>query len=213
MRIGILGSGKIGGTVGRLWAKAGHEVRFSSRHPEQLGALVASAGPAASASTLREAAEFAEAVLIAVPLKAIPQLAEEVGGALHNKLVLDASNPYLERDGEVAREALEQGKGSSSWTASKLSGARVVKAFNMQRSDVLEQGAHDDEDPLAIMLAGDDLTAIGLAKQLVQEAGFEPVVVGSLEEGRSFDPGGRYYAKGVRAAELRRDMAESRHAR
>ncbi|HWZ89683.1 MAG TPA: NAD(P)-binding domain-containing protein, partial [Polyangiaceae bacterium] len=202
----------IGATVGRLWSEAGHHVRFGTRHPEQLGSLVESLGARASAGTPREAAEFGEVILLAVPLKAVPELAEELLPTLRNKTVLDASNPYPERDGESAREAIARGQGSSKWTASKLPGVCIVKAFNMQRFDVLQAEAHHDDNPLAVVLASDNLTALGVAKQLVHDAGFEPVIVGSLEEGRAFDPGSPYYAKSVRASDLRRDMAEHHSA-
>jgi 8-hydroxy-5-deazaflavin:NADPH oxidoreductase len=208
MHIGILGAGHIGATVGRLWCDAGHQVRFGTRHPERLRGLVESIRGDASAGTPREAAEFGEVILLAVPLGAVPELAEELAPTLTRKIVLDASNPYAERDGDVARQAIQQGKGSSKWTASKFPGACVVKAFNMQRFDALQAEAHHDTDPLAIVLASDDFVALGVAQRLVQDAGFEPVVVGSLEEGRAFDPGTPYHAKGIHAADLRLELGE-----
>ena len=79
MRIGIIGAGKIGSTVGRLWVDAGHEVKFSSRHPEELQSMAGDLGPRASAGTPQEAAAFGEVVMVTVPLKAMPQLAREIG--------------------------------------------------------------------------------------------------------------------------------------
>jgi predicted dinucleotide-binding enzyme len=208
MRIGILGAGSVGETVGRLWCEAGHQVRFGTRHPPESAKLVEAMGPNASAGTPREAVEFGEVILLAVPLKAIPELGRSLAALLVDKTVLDACNPYPERDGEPAREALRLGRGSSKWTASMLPGARVVKAFNMQRVDTLRAEAHHADDPLAIVLAGDDFGTLAIAKQLVRDAGFEPVIVGSLEEGRAFDPGTRYYASGVHASQLRQDLSE-----
>ena len=209
MHIGILGAGQTGATIGRLWCQAGHQVLFGTRHPERLAALVQSIGADASAGTPREAAEFGEVILLAVPLKAVPELAKELAPLLTNKTVLDASNPSPDRDGEVGREAIGEGRGSSKWTASKLPGARVVKAFNMQRVDALQTEAHRADDRLAIALAGDDFSALGAAKQLVEDAGFDPVIVGSLEDGRAFDPGTRYYATGIHASALRQEMGET----
>lgn len=206
MQIGIIGAGHIGGTLGRLWCQAGHEVLFGTPHPDALLSLVKSIGLGASGGTPEEAAEFGDVVLLAVPLKAIPELAETITPALIGKVVLDASNPYLDRDGDCAREAIEQGHGSSVWTASKLPGARIVKAFNMQRYSTLEAEAHKGRDPLAIAIAGDDRDAVDVAMMLVRDAGFEPIVVGSLEDGRAFDPGTPHYANGVHAAELRREV-------
>ena len=212
MRIAILGAGRLGETIGRLWCKAGHEVRFGTRRPSESAALVESLGAKASVGTPREAAEFGEVALLAVPLKAIPEIGRLLAQPLQNKTVLDASNPYPERDGAPAREALGEGRGSSKWTASKLPGARVVKAFNMQRFEALRSEAHRAGDLLAIALAGDDFAALAIAKRLVRDAGFGAVIVGSLEEGRAFDPGTRHYAKGVRAADLRQDLGEHQAA-
>lgn len=74
-RIGIIGAGNIGGTLGGLWAKAGHAVMLSSRHPKELKNLVEGLGPNARAGTPAEAIAFGEVVLIAVPYKAYPQIA------------------------------------------------------------------------------------------------------------------------------------------
>ncbi len=72
MKIGVIGSGKIGGTVGRLWVKDGHPVLFSSRHPEELAGLVKEAGPLAKAGTVAEAIAFGDALLLAIPYGAYP---------------------------------------------------------------------------------------------------------------------------------------------
>jgi predicted dinucleotide-binding enzyme len=78
----------------------------------------------------------------------------------------------------------------------------------MQRSDHLQSEACAHHDRLAIALAGDDFSALAVAKQLVFDAGFEPVIVGSLDEGRAFDPGTPYYGSGIRAPALRQSLAE-----
>src|ERR1700694_5370884 len=126
MKIGIVGAGKIGGTMGRLWSKAGHQLRFGTRHPEQLAGLAAELG--ASAGTPKEAVAFADVVLLAVPLNAVPDLAKSA--PFSGKVVLDATNAYSQRDGKLAEDANAQAGGSSAWVAKKLGSARVVKAFN-----------------------------------------------------------------------------------
>ena len=205
MQIGIIGAGHIGATVGKLWAKVGHTIRFGTRHPNELDALVTSIGSRASAGTAREALEAADVVLLAVPLAATPELGASLADLWKGKIVLDATNPYPDRDGDAAREAVK-GRGSSAWTQSKLPGARVVKAFNMQRYTALQAEAHEDGDPLAVALASDDAEALHVAEKLVRDAGFEPVVIGGLEKGRAVEPGTPHYANGAHAAELRRDM-------
>jgi predicted dinucleotide-binding enzyme len=209
MRIGILGAGHVGSTVGKLWSDAGHEVCFGTAHPEQHGNLVAALGGKASVGTPQQAVSFGQVVLLAVPLKAVPELAQSIGRSLTGKVVLDAANPYPERDGDCAREAISQGRGSSVWTAAQLPGARIVKAFNMQRYTTMQSEAHKTDDPLAIAIASDDADALRTAAELVKDAGFEPYVVGPLERGRAFDPGTPLYAKGVHASELRGQASTS----
>src|ERR1700716_3500463 len=93
MKIGIIGSGRIGTTLGGLWAKAGHEVMFSDRDPEQAKRAMASAGTRARVGSVKEAAAFGDAVLIAVPYAALPAVQSEAGAALKGKVVVDPNNP------------------------------------------------------------------------------------------------------------------------
>jgi 8-hydroxy-5-deazaflavin:NADPH oxidoreductase len=85
MKIGVIGSGMIGSTVGKLWIEAGHEVQFASRHPEELKSLVTKLGRRSSAAKPVEAAEFGDVVLLSVPLAAIPQLATDLAKSLSGK--------------------------------------------------------------------------------------------------------------------------------
>src|SRR5471030_3166654 len=93
MKIGVIGSGRVGSTVGELWVKAGHEVMFSSLDLEHDKALAARLGAGARAGTSKEAAAFGEVLFIAVPYAALPQVGRDLGDALKGKIVLDASNP------------------------------------------------------------------------------------------------------------------------
>src|SRR5213076_2408481 len=102
LRIGIIGSGHIGGTIGELWVKAGHPVLFSSRHPEQLKELVTGLGPLARNGTVSDAISFGDALLLAVPYGALPQLGKDYGDALRGKIVLDACNAVAARDCAIA---------------------------------------------------------------------------------------------------------------
>ena len=99
VKIGIIGSGNIGGTVGTLWVKAGHQVLFSSRHPEELKPLVDGLGPLARAGTVKEAFTFGDVVFIGVPYGAYPQLGKDYAREFVGKIVLDAGNAVLRRDG------------------------------------------------------------------------------------------------------------------
>ena len=201
MRIGIIGSGYIGGTVGRLWAKAGHQVFFSSRHPEKLEELARAVG--GQAGTIEEAAAFGEVIFLAVPYKALPELAQQVGESLRGKPVLDAGNLYPERDGQVAQKVLDEGVGAGVATQQHLPGSRVVRAFNTVYYKTLEKEAHRQGDRVGIPLAGDDRAAPELAAGLVRDAGFDAVLVGALVEARRFDVGTPVYNSGKSGPELR----------
>src|SRR5262245_51881688 len=92
-KIGIIGSGRIGGTLGGIWAKAGHEVMFSSLDIEQDKALAAKVGGGARAGTTRDAVAFGDVLLLAVPYSAFPALSKDLAAPMKGKVVIDASNP------------------------------------------------------------------------------------------------------------------------
>jgi predicted dinucleotide-binding enzyme len=200
-KIGIIGTGKIGGTLAELWVKAGHEVLISSRHPEELQGLARSLGPKARAGTPREAAVFGDVVLISVPYGALPQVGKDLQNELKGKVVLDTGNPYPERDGDMAVEARRKGTGVAS--AEFLPGVRLVRAFNAISHRNLRSEAHRAGEPIAIPIAADDKQAMAVAARLVKDAGFEPVAVGPLAKAKSFDVGSPVYVQLLTARELK----------
>jgi hypothetical protein len=210
MNIGVIGAGKIGGTVGVLWAKGGYLVRFGTRHPESLALLLAEAGPNASAGTAEEAARFGEVVFCSVPYGAWPSLAPALAPLVSGKAVLDSANPYPGRDGDFARQAIAAGEGAGVPVARLLPGARLVRAFNSVYFKTLQTEAHRAGDRVGIPLAGDDPAALDAAARLVRDAGFEPVVVGPLASARFFDPGTPVYNTGMSGAELARALGVAR---
>jgi 8-hydroxy-5-deazaflavin:NADPH oxidoreductase len=201
LKIGIIGSGRMGGSLATLWVQAGHEVMLSSRHPEELRALASSLGPRAHVGTPREAAMFGDVVLISVPYGALPQVGRDLRAQLAGKIVLDTGNPYPERDGPMALEARRKGTGVAS--AEYLPGVRLVRAFNAINYQDLRREAHRSGDLIAIPLAGDDTEALAVASRLVRDAGFEPVVVGSLARAKLFDVGSPVYVQVLTAKQLR----------
>ena len=204
LRIGIIGAGHIGGTLAALWVSAGHEVMISSRHPDELQGLARSLGPKAHVGTPREAAVFGEVVLVSVPYGALPQVGRDLKSELAGKIVLDTGNPYPQRDGEMAVAARAKGTGVAS--AEYLPGVRLVRAFNAINSGDLRSEAHRKGEPIAIPLAGDDPQALQVAQQLVIDAGFAPVVVGSLARAREFDVGTAVYTRLLTAPQLRQAL-------
>lgn len=205
MRIGIIGAGRIGGTIGGLWVKAGHPVMFSSRHPEELKDLAAGLGALAGAGTVEQAIAFGDALFIAVPYGALPQIGKDYGSALKGKILLDACNAVASRDGSVADEVEQEGVGVVS--QKYLAGARLVRAFNTLSYTIFAREAHRPAPRLAIPIAGDDPEAVKVAAGLVRDAGFDPVVVGKLADARRFQRGGPGYGQPVSAAELRQKLS------
>jgi predicted dinucleotide-binding enzyme len=205
MKIGVIGAGRIGGTLGTLWVKAGHEVLFSSLDLAETRRLVAPLGPRARAGTPAEAAAFGEAVLVSVPYGAMPQIGRDHGAALAGKTVLDTGNPYEARDGAMATAALAKGAGMAS--AEFLPGARIVRAFTSVGAGALASEAGRAGERVAIPLAGDDAEALKIAARLVTDAGFDPVVVGPLASGRRFDRGTPVFGRAITARDLRRQLA------
>jgi 8-hydroxy-5-deazaflavin:NADPH oxidoreductase len=203
MRIGVIGAGKIGSTVAKLWVQAGHEVLIASRHPEELKALVEPLGSHASAGTPADAATFGDVVMLSVPLKSIPDLARDLGRALVGKIVLDTSNAYERRDGDLARIASQHPNGSAGWAAAMFPTSRWVKAFNTVYFKTLETEAHRAGDRVGIPLASDDPAALEVASTLVRDAGFDPVIVGPLARGKEFEPDTRVYNTGMTGPKLR----------
>jgi predicted dinucleotide-binding enzyme len=201
LTIGVIGSGRIGGTVGTLWVKAGHRVMFSARNLDPVKALVEGLGPKAEIGTPRQAAAFGQVILVSVPYAALPELGRDLAPELKGKVVLDTCNPIARRDGEMAAAA--QAKGTGVASAEYLPGVRLVRAFNSVGYSALREGAHRQGAKIAIPLAGDDAAALAIAVRLVTDAGFEPVVVGGLARAKEFDVGTPVFGKALTSPELR----------
>lgn len=177
MNIDIIGSGNIGANTARLFAESGHEVAVSnSRGPESLQDLVDEIGPNARATTVEEAADFGEVVLVAIPFFARDTLPSGLDG----KIVIDATNYYPGRDGDVDFDGLT----SSESPARNIPGARLVKAFNTTYYETLaKEGRSEGEDRLVLFVAGDDKEAKATVSGLIEEIGFAPMDTGSLRDG------------------------------
>ena len=171
LKIGIIGAGRIGGTMGEHWVKAGHEVFFSSRHPENLKELVARLGPRARAGTPRQAAAFGDVIFIAVPYSAIPEIGRDYASELKGKVVVNASNPIPRRDGPIAEEAQKKGAGLAD--AELLPGTRVARAFTFPGAATFKSEANRPGERIAVAVAADDKEAMDIAARLVRDAGFE----------------------------------------
>ena len=185
-KIGIVGSGKVGGTLGGVWTKAGHDVMSSSRNIEHDKSLAATLGPRARAGTPRDAAAFGDVVMISVPYGALPQIGKDLKDILKGKVVIDTCNPFPSRDGEIATWAREKGAGLAS--AELLPGARIVRAFNAIGHVRMGQ-AHEQPGRIGMPIASDDTAAVAIASRLIRDIGYEPVLIGGLAMGKHLMPG------------------------
>lgn len=203
MRIGIIGAGHIGGTLARLFVGAGHEVAFSnSRSPDTLSDLVRELGEGARAVTADEAAAFGDVVVVSVPFG---RYREVPGASLAGKVVIDTNNYYPQRDGHFADLDADRTT-SSELLQGHLRGARVVKAFNAIRWNLLRDEGRPAGAPdrLGIPLSGDDEVAKETVAGLIDQIGFDPVDAGGLSDGgRRHQPGSPVYAAGLTGNELR----------
>jgi hypothetical protein len=186
VKIGVIGSGNVGSNLGRVLANGGHPVMFSSRNLEHDKQLAAGVGANARAGTPAQAAAFGDVLIFAVPYGALPDLGKSLDGALKGKIVIDACNPFPNRDGEIANRAREQGAGRVS--AELLPGARIVRAFNAVGAARMGQ-AHEQPGKVGMPIAGDDKEAIEVASRLIREIGYEPVLIGGLDKGKYLMPG------------------------
>jgi predicted dinucleotide-binding enzyme len=206
LKIGIIGTGKIGSALARHWVAAGHEVFISSDHPEKLQSLAAELGPRAHAGTPKEAAAFGSVILVSIPYSAMPQIGNDLQKELAGKVILDTSNPVERRDGAMALEAQKKGAGVA--TAEYLHSKRVVRAFNCIGFASLGNDGNRKPERYAIPIGGDDPEAIKVAERLVNDTGFDPVVIGSLEKTRLSDLGQPLGKGNLTAAEMRAQLSQ-----
>lgn len=208
MKIGFIGSGRIGSTLAKLAIGAGHTVVLSnSRGPETLADVVAQLGPSASAATAEEAARAGEIVVVTVPLKSYRQVPVE---PLAGKIVIDTNNYYPQRDGAIAE--LDAGQTTTSGLlAGHLPRAKVVKAFNtIYFEHLATQGAPaGTPNRRALPIAGDDAEAKGVVAALIDAIGFDVVDAGPLAEGKRFEPDTPAYNKRLTADELKDALARA----
>lgn len=210
MKIGIIGSGAIGSTIGQLWAQAGHKVLFSSRHPEKLSALVTQAGANASAGTVSEAAQFGEVVLLAVNYWTLEEALQQVDDKFNQKTIIDAINPLKWTSEGKTERMIPQGVTAGRVMAQRLPMARIVKAFSTVYAGSLETEAYREGELLAIPMAGDDEAAKKTVSELVKDAGYYPVDIGTLNQSQPLDPGGVLWNNAITKDEILQNLELSR---
>jgi len=187
MRIGILGSGLMGGKLGTIFARAGHEVIFSyARSERKLKRLARVAGGKARAGTPREAAEKADAILLAVHWLRFDDVLKQAGD-LAGKVVVTCSMPMNADNTELVVAHTSSG---AEELARRIPKARVVAAFGTVPSEVFFDvyAARRKADRPSLVYYGDDRKAKNVAARLIRDAGFDPVDAGPLRMARHAEP-------------------------
>ena len=187
MRVGILGSGLMGGKLGTLFARAGHEVTFSyARSEEKLERLAAEARHGARAGTPAEAAKGASALLLAVHWSRLDDVLGQAGD-LAGKVVVTCCLPMGLDDTALVIAHTWSG---AEELAKRLPKARIVQAFNSIPSEVLfsvYEARHEPGRP-SVVYCGDDEGAKEVAAELIRDVGFDPVDAGPLRMARYTEP-------------------------
>jgi 8-hydroxy-5-deazaflavin:NADPH oxidoreductase len=187
MRVGILGSGLMGGKLGTIFARAGHEVVFSySRSQKKLTKLARDAKGSARAGTPREAAKDADAILLAVNWSQLDDVLKQAGD-LSGKVIVTCSLPLNADNSEFVIAHTSSG---AEELAKRAPGARVVAAWNTVPSEVLFNvfAARNKAPRPSLLYCGDDSSAKKVAAGLIGDVGYEPVDVGSLRMARYLEP-------------------------
>jgi predicted dinucleotide-binding enzyme len=213
MKIGIIGTGNIGGALTRRFAALGHEVFIAnSRGPDSLRELAAQTG--ARPVSVQDAARNGDVVIVTIPQKNIPLLPRDLFAEVPaDVVVVDTGNYYpRQRDGRI--EPIEAGSTESRWVAEQL-GRPVVKAFNNIQARHLEEKGEPAGTPgrIALPVAGDDPIAKDIVFTLIEELGFDPVDAGGIDESWRQQPGSPVYAKDFDAEGVKRALAAANQQR
>lgn len=174
MKIGVLGAGHVGATVGTQWAWAGHDVMFSATDLNALAPLAESLGTSASVGTPAEAVAFGDVVLVALPAPVVVEVLS-AAGRLDGKILIHAANGFGAN--AVTLTALGE----------RFPGSRCVRAYNTLQAGVLENDGHR-EPPYALLLSGDGGDAKRVVSALITDSGFAPVDLGGAADAALQDP-------------------------
>ena len=214
MRIGIIGAGKVGGGLGKLWVRAGHEVFFSSRHPNRLKALVEEAGPGAYSGNVADAALFGDVILFSPNFWSVDD-ALEATGPLKGKTVVDVTNPLeWSPTGRMVR-SLPDSTTAGEQLAKKIPDARVVKAFSTIAASFIPYAFYrpGQLQRLVVFYCGDHCIPKVAVHQLITDSAFVGLDAGPLRLARELEAPGRLHRAGlVGIAEGRRLLKEIAHS-
>ncbi|MEV6771104.1 NAD(P)-binding domain-containing protein [Nocardia sp. NPDC051030] len=186
MRVGFIGSGRIGGNLARLLVAGGHDVVLSANHPDGPKRLALELGQRAAAMSPLDAIAASDVVVIAVWWEGFPDIARDYGAALAGKIVIDPSNPLSERDGKIVPLAIPDGLTSPQYQLRRLGGdVRLVRTFGDRLApDLLADGQRGQNggERSEMRYWSDDPSAAEIVRPLIRDAGFTPIDGGALAD-------------------------------
>lgn len=201
MKIGIIGTGAIGGTIAKKMVAAGHQVKvYNTSSAEQLKAKARELG--AESASINSVVKNVNIIILSTPTSAIPLLPKDLFAVADDDVIIvDTSNYYPFRDGDI--EELKDGKVESVWVSEQI-GRPVIKAFNNLLAKTLESGGNRKgaEGRIAMAISGDDKQAKETVEQLIDDAGYDSVDAGSLADSWKHQPGTPAYCTELNAVEL-----------
>jgi len=189
MKIGIIGAGNMGSGLGRIWAKAGHQVIFSySRDPKKLQELVMMAGKNASVGTPQEAVAKSEVILLAVWVPSLEAIIREIDSWEGKVIITCVSGLKPDFTGETIGIKTDLGISVAEMIQQLVPSARVVEAFNTTFAEIVASDSRRfGEDNPSILYCGDDNEAKQTVAALVEACGYEAVNAGNLKVARSLE--------------------------
>jgi len=203
LRIAVIGAGNMGAPMGLGWAAAGHRVMFATRNPEELVDLMHQGAPRVSVGHVDAAVYFADVIVLATPPVAFQQLGTDHGQLMRGKIVIDISNPRVDREGPITNEWLARGTGEA--MAEFFPGSRFVKAFNTIAPRDFGNPMRDGVR-IAVPIASNDAEAREIAATLARDFGLDPVIAGGLARAKEFDRGSPIWETGAGAAAVREHL-------
>ncbi len=186
MKVGIIGSGKVGRALGGWIAATGASVIFSSRDPKHAEEAARQAANGAQAAPVRDLIRDSEVVLLTLPFREVRAVLEEARDELQGKIIVDVTNPVT-----PDRQELEIGHTTSGAEeiARRFPAARIVKAFNATFAEIYQaRRTTIAGQPITIFFAGDDAAAKDKVQQLIRRLGFDAVDAGPLVSARCLEP-------------------------
>ncbi len=201
MKIGVLGSGNMGGQIGRLWAEAGHEVVFSSRNPKKLSSLIENLKNA-KAGTVSEAIEFADTILLAINYWTIEEIMDRL--RITPKVIIDLTNPYKwTEEGSLQRVIPENISGAET-LQNQLKKSTIIKAFSSHQANTLKM--HHSLPKIGVLYTCDGESGKSVSEKLIEDAGFEPIYYGNLSRSKDIELFGKFSNKIMTAEEARNEI-------